>query len=185
LAGALYAGRRRRDGSVGDPRKVYEKSLSKIFCECHRVTKDNAKLIFTFHHRSPTAWSSLGKSLLKSRFQVRKVFPVRSEGQSGFHSYKGSLKWDSIFICRKSPSQKLKRPSDQVLQNIANAAVARATAWRKKIRQSRLTFGEADELSLQCSFVVREFSRRKLLPGKLAICMAQLREPSKTRIPIA
>ena len=53
-------------------------------------------MVFTHHHRSAEAWGTLGHAMISAGFRVLDVFPVRSEGQSGFHSYGGSIKWDSV-----------------------------------------------------------------------------------------
>ena len=172
LAGALFAGKRHQTLGDHDPPKAYSSSLTKIFRECQRVAKPAAKLVFTFHHRSDAAWARLGGALLTARFSVEKVFPVRSEGQSGFHSYQGSIKWDSVFVCRKARDGGTRQPSEKLLARIADLAAANAAAWRTTIRRSRLAFGEPDEASLRRALVVQQFSDRHLHPKHLEECMA-------------
>jgi putative DNA methylase len=174
LAGALFAGRRRNQSTEKEPRQVYVESLTTIFRECFRVTKREAKLVFTFHHRSTAAWGSLGTALLTAGFAIDEVFPVRSEGRSGFHSYEGSLKWDSVFICSKSGSGQKVVLKPHILTKIIEAASQQAASWRTTIRRSRLQFSDGDVTSLERSFILREFSRRSVDPAHLSTSMAQL-----------
>jgi len=176
ISGALFAGPRKLPGNRADARKTYLKSLTKILRECHRVAKDDARLIFTFHHRSDIAWVCLGTALLSAKFSVCTVFPVRSEGQSGFHSYEGSLKWDSVFVCQKAAETSAKAPSDRLLGNVAQKAASTAAKWRTRIRRSRLAFSDADERSLARSLVVQFFSTRQLTPSRLEDCMALIED---------
>ena len=84
LTTALYGGERR--GGNSDPIAQFTRRLSAVFAECRRVMKPDGGLVFTFHHRDPAAWNSLGHAVLNSGFQIDEVCPVRSEGQSEFHA---------------------------------------------------------------------------------------------------
>jgi adenine-specific DNA methylase len=162
LAEALFAGKRRNDSSEPQPKWRYISTLSRVLLECYRVAKASATLAFTYHHRSATAWACLGHCLLRSGFRVRQVFPVRSEGRSGLHSYEGTIKWDSVFLCQKESSSLAMRPSPQLIAGIAGSAARVAHSWRVRMRRSRLPFNLADESSLAMSLVVQAFSERKI-----------------------
>jgi putative DNA methylase len=162
LAEALFAGKRRHDSSERQPKRRYISILSRVLTECYRVAKGSATLAFTYHHRSTAAWACLGRCLLRSGFRVRQVFPVRSEGRSGLHSYEGTIKWDSVFLCQKASRSPSIQPSPQLIVGIARWAARRAHIWRVRLRRSRLPFNLADESSLAMSLVVQAFSRRNL-----------------------
>jgi putative DNA methylase len=87
IGGALFAGKRGELGTPAGPKDLFTATLAKILSECFRVLRPCGALVFTFHHKSTEAWESLGKALLTTGFAVNEVVPVRSEGQSGFHSY--------------------------------------------------------------------------------------------------
>lgn len=89
---------------MGKTMEFFNEGLKKVFVECHRVLKDEGLLIFTFHHNKLWAWESTGKILLEAGFYVSATPIVRSEGKSGFHSSKGNIRYDCIFVCRKRPS---------------------------------------------------------------------------------
>jgi putative DNA methylase len=162
LAEALFAGRRRHDSSEREAKRRYTSTLSRVLAECYRVAKSSATLAFTYHHRSTAAWACLGRCLLRSGFRVSQVFPVRSEGRSGLHSYEGTIKWDSVFLCHKASQTPAMQPSPQLIAGIARRSAQVAHAWRLRIRGSRLPFNLADESSLAMSQVVHAFSRRHL-----------------------
>ena len=83
--------------------KEFITGLSQVFRECHRLLREDGVFVFTFHHNDERAWRALARVLLSSGFVVTNLFPLRSEGASGFHSDEGNLKFDATFICRRRP----------------------------------------------------------------------------------
>lgn len=168
MQASLFAGKRTGDRDERAITRKYTQTLSDVLKECHRVAKQNAHLIFTYHHRSATAWACLGTALLRSGFRARDVFPVRSEGRSGLHNYDGSIKWDSVFVCEKGPrSGKLAEPTDAQTAIVVREALDCAAQWRQRIKAADLEFAESDYHSFACSVVLRLFSDRGLHPGSL------------------
>ena len=167
MQASLFAGKR-----TGDDRKAvighkYTCSLTKVLKECYRVAKKNARLIFTYHHNSAVAWKCLGTALLHSGFHVREMFPVRSEGRSGLHSYDGTIKWDSVFVCEKATPARSAEQSRESSSLIVREALSSASRWRQRIKSANLEFGDADQRSLACSFVIGLYSQRALQPEQL------------------
>lgn len=166
---ALFAGKRSAgpDGPAVDPHEEYGRTLSCVFQECRRVTKPNAGMVFTYHHRAPEAWATLGRSFVSAGFRVVDVFPVRSEGRSGFHSYSGSIKWDSVLLCQRGALPKSRKTSGQAVAAAVRAAVRDAKDWNKRLRRAKLAFAIMDYQSLLMSLVVEQFSQRELPPDRL------------------
>ena len=79
----------------------YKERLQQIFMECNRVLRSDGICVFTYHHKSATAWDALGTALLHSGLLITKVLPMRGEGQGGLHTYDGTIKWDAVLVCRK------------------------------------------------------------------------------------
>ncbi|HWU40851.1 MAG TPA: hypothetical protein VN203_24645, partial [Candidatus Acidoferrum sp.] len=80
----------------------YEDGLRKIYSECHRVLKDDGLLVFTFHHKTTEAWSSVLRAVLDGGFLVTAVYPVHSELPLSVHFRQvQSMPYDSILVCRK------------------------------------------------------------------------------------
>jgi adenine-specific DNA methylase len=160
LGGSLFAGRRQGDPESKDTIKAYTDTLVAVFRECGRVATSKARFIFTFHHREATAWAALGTALLSSSFRVLKVFPVRSEGRSGLHSYSGSIKWDSIFICEKRKRGEVRDPRQNSVSGCARKAWRESGRWQADIRQAEMDFGWADRGSLAMSLALWRFCHR-------------------------
>ncbi|MBE3128857.1 MAG: hypothetical protein IMZ60_04180 [Actinobacteria bacterium] len=123
--------------------------LTKIFSNCKRVLKSDGLMVFSFHHKKINAWISIAKALLTAGFRITNVFPVRSEGKSGFHSFVGSIKWDCILVCR---------PND-IEQNFRGTTQSDFSSefryWVERIKSSNLDFSEADECSLKFGIAIQ------------------------------
>jgi putative DNA methylase len=183
IGGALFGGKRAGMCRSGDPKDLFRTTLTKVFTECHRVLRPEGALVFTFHHKSVDAWEGLGKALLTTGFVIDEVVPVRSEGQSGFHSYEGTIKWDSIFFCRPRISAKEILPSPRVVKSAARRATATAHFWTTRIRGAGFEFSAADRSSLAMSLVLREFSRRGINPMQLADALVNAQPSEESTSP--
>jgi DNA modification methylase len=89
-----------RDGSK------YQKVLSAIWSECHRVLKKpTGRLIFTFHHWRPEAWARLTLSLKSAQFRLVTSYTVHSENPISVHIRQlNALKHDSILVLQPEDS---------------------------------------------------------------------------------
>ncbi len=80
-------------------------------------------MVFSYSHNQIQAWIALAYALARANFAVTSVFPVRSEGQSQFHSYEGSLKWDAVFCCRparrKQRTRRFHRPPPNLAPDLS------------------------------------------------------------------
>jgi len=130
--------------------------LSRVFSECKRVLKDTGLCVFTFHHNSPEAWSGLAASILRSGFRVTNVFPVRSEGQSQFHSSERNLKWDVVFCCRKPTGLGSVKSANKKTHGGSEEFVR---SWVKKLKKEGLKLGDADAVSLRRGYLVMLLSQ--------------------------
>jgi adenine-specific DNA methylase len=167
MQASLFAGKRTGDDREEVVGHKYTCSLTKVLKECYRVAKKDARLIFTYHHNSAVAWKCLGTALLRSGFRVRDLFPVRSEGRSGLHSYDGTIKWDSVFVCEKTTRARSAELPRGAISVIVREALSNASRWRQRIKAASLEFGDADQRSLACSFVLGLYSQRALQPGEI------------------
>ena len=145
---ALYVNRN------GDPSHYhFVQQLTRIFVQCRRVLKPDGLMVFTFHHRDLDAWEALAKALWEVDFKVTNILPLRSEGKSGFHSTSGTIKWDSVLVCRSGENER---------QNFCNSrgflrsVQASQNRWICRLRKASLVFGWADALSLGYAFAVQQ-----------------------------
>lgn len=83
-----------------DNGKQYERTLAKIFCECRRVLKPEGRLIFTFHHWKPEAWSALTVALKSAEFKLINHYVVDSESPKSVHTAnQRALLHDVVLVC--------------------------------------------------------------------------------------
>lgn len=81
----------------------YQRILSAVFQECHRVLKDEGLLVFTFHHGAAEAWDALARALKEAAFAIVRLWPVHAEMAVGVPVQgKRGICFDSILVCRKS-----------------------------------------------------------------------------------
>jgi putative DNA methylase len=135
---------------------VYRDRLQRIFCECHRVLKQDGIMVFTYHHKSPVAWCALGEVLARSGLKCTAVLPLRGEGQGGLHSYEGTIKWDAVFVCRKSSSVQPKALDKTVVPwSAIEQAKQRAAAYAEELARIRqIGFRDPDRLNLERAMIV-------------------------------
>ncbi len=85
----------------------YTAVLSSIFSECHRVLKDDGRLVFTFHHWNPKGWAALTLSLKNAGFALVNRYVVHAENPSSVHiANQNALIHDVILVLApvESPS---------------------------------------------------------------------------------
>ena len=81
--------------------RAYTAGLRKVFAECRRVLRPGGLFVFTYHHASPLAWSSIGEAIAASGLTCTAVLPMRGEGRGGLHTHEGTIKWDAVLVLRK------------------------------------------------------------------------------------
>ena len=83
----------------------FHAGLAGVFRQCHRVMRDDGRLVFTFHHSQRSQWEKLIEALHEADFELIGAHPVASEGtRSGnlvFHTNRNSAAYDIVHVCRK------------------------------------------------------------------------------------
>jgi adenine-specific DNA methylase len=149
LTEALYVNSNEKKGH-----KKFEAGLKLVFKECYKKLKQNGLMIFSYHHNKTEAWEVLGKAIKESGFLVTNVFPLRSEGKSGYHSTDNSIKWDSIIVLRKSEKSEPIVDEYESLKNLISY-------WEKYIFDKKLGMKKCDKLSFYRSLAVMVYSQYK------------------------
>ena len=77
--------------------------LKAVFCECHRVLKDEGILVFTYHHSRHDGWLSLCDACMSAGFHFLNAHPVKSEMSVAMpkSQTKEPIDIDMILVCRK------------------------------------------------------------------------------------
>lgn len=57
-------------------------------------------IAFTYHSQKSGAWEAVGIALDVAQLRVTALWPVRSDGHMGHHSYPGNCEWDVVVMCR-------------------------------------------------------------------------------------
>ncbi|HET6314241.1 MAG TPA: hypothetical protein VFH60_10415, partial [Chloroflexia bacterium] len=95
------AAKHRTDDSL----QAFGKALSQCFKEVARVLKPDGRLVFTYQHKTPGAWQSLGEALHGAGFRVIQLFPMLGDSSVGLHTHEGSIRWDAVFVARKTETE--------------------------------------------------------------------------------
>jgi len=132
----------------------YGQRLIKIFRECYIKLRNNGMMVFSYHHNKKRAWSAMGNAIKESGFIITNVFPIRSEGKSGYHTTENSIKWDSIIILRKNDYYK-----DEAQVNLKELI----DFWEEYFVHHQLDLKKCDKLSFYRSLAVQVFTKQ---PGK-------------------
>ncbi|MCK4456319.1 MAG: DUF1156 domain-containing protein [Thermoplasmata archaeon] len=145
----------------------YIEGLVQVFKNCARVLKDKGIMVFTYHHKKRKAWLALGHSLIRSGFKIVNVFPLRSEGKSGFHSHSGNIKWDCVFVCRRS-SDTTDTSNTVSIKAIIGQAERNLEQWEKRLGESGIGFSDAERESFRNSLVLCSSSKKRATPEILS-----------------
>jgi putative DNA methylase len=91
-----------RDGSAKKAKIEYERLMTDIFSECHRVLRVDGIMTMMFTHKTQDAWETLTRALIESGWNITAAFPVDSESSHSTHQMDMAAAASSIFIaCRK------------------------------------------------------------------------------------
>jgi adenine-specific DNA methylase len=157
MAESLYGGK--NSSSPAEQLTAFADGLASVFAECRRVLAPGGMMVFSYSHNQLQAWAALAYALAKANFAVTAVFPVRSEGQSQFHSDVGNLKWDAVFCCRKA-RRKPKHARRQRTLDHLEADLSDVRNWQKALKSSGLDFSGADARSLAFALQAKELCNR-------------------------
>lgn len=74
-----------------------------VFFKCHKVLKDNGRLIFTYHHSRIDGWIPVFNAIDKAGFIIDMAFLVKSEMavSVAIQAAKEPINYDLVFVCTK------------------------------------------------------------------------------------
>jgi adenine-specific DNA methylase len=91
-----------RDGSAQGAKDAYEQLMREMYTECHRVTRDDGRMVLMFTHKSQAGWETLTQALIGSGWSITATYPVDSEFGKSMHIMENASSESSIFlVCRK------------------------------------------------------------------------------------
>jgi adenine-specific DNA methylase len=83
-------------------RSDYERKMTRVFAEAHRVLRDEGVLTVMFTHKKVEAWDTLGQSLIEAGFEIESSWPVHTEAEHSLHQARKAAASSTILLtCRK------------------------------------------------------------------------------------
>lgn len=80
----------------------FKEGLKNVFHQCKLNSKDDAPLIFTFHHAEDTAWDALLNAVCEAGYYIEAVYPIHGEAESSLHLMNNeAISYDLIHVCKK------------------------------------------------------------------------------------
>jgi len=142
------------DDTSGRPNEVqqkcpqeFSKMLCRVFKECFRVMKQDAKLCFSFHHAQPDGWAAIADALIGAGFYVDEAFPVHAElmASAPKAGAKEPISLDTIIVCSKVEQQR-----DNLTFSTTSKYLELFSSIQKKLSQSDLFVIHAGQALIHC-----------------------------------
>lgn len=130
----------------------FQIGLTNVFKQSYKKLKDSGLMVFSYHHNKPEAWITLGRAIKESQFFITNIIPVRSEGNSAYHSGENAIKWDSIIMMRKTESIK-----EDIELNIDSEI----DYWDRYIKDNDIDMKKCDKLSFYRSLAIKKYCNTK------------------------
>jgi len=81
----------------------FQKTITDVWKECHRLLQDDGLMAFTFHQARVSGWAALMLALAEAGFTVTAVHPVKGEmSTSVAKSAQEASNLDAVVVCRKA-----------------------------------------------------------------------------------
>ncbi|NQT19116.1 MAG: DUF1156 domain-containing protein [Planctomycetes bacterium] len=95
------AGKRAREARK-KATEFYQKMMTEVFRECHRILRDDGVLTVMFTHKKQEAWAALFESLIAAGFTITATWPVRTESEHSLHqARKNAAQSTVLLVARK------------------------------------------------------------------------------------
>lgn len=83
----------------------YERKMTEIFEEMHRVLEDNGVFTLMFTHKKTEAWDTLTKALIESGFTVNATHPISTENPNSLHQAGKNAAESTILLSSRKRSK--------------------------------------------------------------------------------
>ena len=102
--GELIDDASRHGGDKRASKRAYEDGMARAFRACRDALRDDGRLVVVFANKSPDAWETLVRALIRAGFVVTGSWPIRTEMQNRQRSLASAALSSSIWLaCRKRP----------------------------------------------------------------------------------
>jgi adenine-specific DNA methylase len=134
--GELIDDASRYDGDNRKSKAAYEDGMARAFLQCHRILRQNGRLVVVFAHKNPDAWESLVSAIIKAGFVVDGSWPVQTEMGNRTRALASAALASSVWLVCKKRAE-LSRPGwdNKVLEEMrANIVDQLRNFWDAGIR---------------------------------------------------
>jgi len=150
-----------RDGSLAKAKLAYERMMSEIFVECHRVLKKDGVMTIMFTHKKQEAWETLTRSLIETGWVITACMPVESESGVSMNQQNKAAASSTIFItCRKRVDEDAEPAAWQGIGGTGVAARIRAAVRDGLAEFDRLNLSPVDEMIASFGRALQVLSER-------------------------
>jgi adenine-specific DNA methylase len=93
--------------TMGRDIEHFTQGLAEIFLHYSRALKENAPLVFTYHHNDPDAYVPIVVAILDAGLDCTATLPAVAEMSASLHILgTGSSVLDTVFVCRETATNK-------------------------------------------------------------------------------
>lgn len=78
--------------------EFYQKVMTDVFRECHRILRDDGVLTVMFTHKKQEAWEALFESLIRAGFMIEATWPVKTESEHSLHQAKKNAAQSTVIL---------------------------------------------------------------------------------------
>jgi putative DNA methylase len=111
----------------------YQRKMTAIFRECHRVLRPDGVLTVMFTHKRVEAWDTLATALIGAGFRIAASWPVHTESEHSLHQAKKSAAASTILlVCRKRAASAAPVWWDDLKGAVRRVARERAAAFAEQ-----------------------------------------------------
>ena len=144
---------------------TFKDRLGAVWKECHRVLRDDALLIFTYHHSRPEGWRSVLHALADAGFVIVAVHPIKAEMSVAAPKAqaKEPIDYDIIIVCRKRGNNGALLPRE--FERVLTEATTDALGQVARLRACKRPMSRNDARVILMSQVLLHLSGQPVTSG--------------------
>ena len=109
---------------------AFAEKLKAVFLECHRVLRDDGRMVFSYHHSREEGWVAVALAVIGAGFSLIQSQPVKSEMSVAAPKTqaKEPIDLDVLLVCKKRKEDRRVRIEPQVASARASVVAAERVA---------------------------------------------------------
>lgn len=134
----------------------FARKLADVFREVRRVSKPDARVVFTYQNLDGHGWNAIAAAMAKAGIRPVTTLPLYGNSSASLHKHQKSISWDAVMVCR------LGDPVPNVRIQEVDRAVGRRAAegWSENLAVQGHRMTDADRINIgHAEAIVEAFSR--------------------------